>query len=290
MTPPVALYSSIPQSPERTGIKIAEERELLRNMPRTNSEAPSSSRSQYSQMSSGTTAYDSTPNSSFFDLDLENQFKTSRDLDLQLGKNIDNVEQPVEPAPLPDTRQFAWLRYTGLNLYRRLFTTVFLANLIAFFYVVVADHTPTALVNAAAANLLVLGLARQPLVVNLLFITFSAIPRAAPLRLRRIFAKVYTYGGVHSGCGVATLFWYTALVGVLTQRYVAHNDNSNTPEEVTPAILGLAYVVLVLLMAIIIVSYPTIRSKIHDYFGKCSVPELASAASSPHHTNKPLQN
>ena len=278
------LYS-IPQQSEPTGINIAEGTTLLHNMPRANSEAPSSSRSQYSQISTGTTMHDSTPNSSFFDLDLEDKFKTSQDLDLEIGKSIDGVERPARPILLPDSRKFAWLRYTGLNLYRRLFSLVFLANLIAFFYVTIAEHTPSALVNAAAANLLALGLARQPLVVNLLFITFAAIPRAAPLRLRRIFAKVYTYGGVHSGCGVATLFWYIALVGVLTQRYVAEEEAPHKPVEVTSGILGLAYTILVLLLAIIVAAYPKIRSKMHDYFGKCSNSSFAIAALPVHHAD-----
>jgi succinate dehydrogenase hydrophobic anchor subunit len=153
------------------------------------------------------------------------------------------------------------IRYTFLNIYRRLFTLVFLANIGVFVYVMVADRKLLALVNAAAANLLACGLARQPLVVNAIFVTVCSIPRSAPLWLRRIASKVYHYGGVHSGCGVASLIWYLGFIGEFSRQYWS---GSSSPFSAAPIVL--AYIILVLLLAIIIVAYPNFRFKRHDYF------------------------
>lgn len=153
------------------------------------------------------------------------------------------------------------IRYTFLNIYRRLFTFVFLANIAVFIYVMVADRRLLALVNASAANLLACGLARQPLVVNSIFVTVCSIPRRAPLWMRRIASKVYHYGGVHSGCGVASLIWYLGFVGEFSRQYFS---GAATPFSVGPIIL--TYIILALLLSIIIVAYPGFRFKKHDYF------------------------
>src|SRR2546421_5899697 len=44
--------------------------------------------------------------------------------------------------------------------------------------------------------------------VNLMFKCTCSLPTSAPLRLRRLAAKIFHYGGVHSGCGVSTVMWY----------------------------------------------------------------------------------
>lgn len=167
-------------------------------------------------------------------------------------------------APLPEPKRLAGLRYAILTIYRRLFTMVFFANLGVFVAVMVADRTLLALVNATAANLLACGLARQPLVVNTIFKVVCAMPRSAPLPLRRVAAKVYHYGGVHSGCGVASLLWYLGFVGVLSRQYWAPSSPPTETFSATPIVL--TYIILVLLVAITVVAHPTFRMKRHDYF------------------------
>lgn len=166
------------------------------------------------------------------------------------------------PPPKKKSR-FALIRYTLLDIYRRLFTLVFLANVAIFIAIMVTDRKLMALGNAAAANLLACGLARQPLVVNAVFRTVCSIPRSAPLRLRRIASKVYHYGGVHSGCGVTALVWYIGFVGMMSYQYVYPPGGMQT---VSLAPVVLAYILLALLLLIIIVAYPAIRFKMHDYF------------------------
>ena len=154
-------------------------------------------------------------------------------------------------------------------MYRRLFSLVFLGNLAAFIWVIIEEQSPLNLINAAAANILALGLARQPLVINLMFKVFGAIPRSAPLRLRRWCAKIYCYGGVHSGCGIASLVWYIGFIVLLTRNCVLERQTTNDlrrPFVIRPVMMALSYVVLVLLLAIIIAAHPKIRFMLHDWF------------------------
>lgn len=166
-------------------------------------------------------------------------------------------------AQAPKKKPFSSSRFTLLNIYRRLFTLVFCANVAVFIYIMTADRKLLALVNATAANLLACGLARQPLVVNAIFLIVCSIPRSAPLRLRRIAAKVYHYGGVHSGCGVASFIWYAGFVGLMSKEYWSPSTGRSTI-SVAPVVV--AYIILVLLLAITVVAYPGFRFKKHDYF------------------------
>ncbi|EAW13116.1 integral membrane protein TmpA [Aspergillus clavatus NRRL 1] len=163
--------------------------------------------------------------------------------------------------------RLATVRYLILNIYRRLFSLVFLANIAMFIYVLATpDQKLLALVNATAANVLACGLARQPLVVNAIFVIVCSIPRSAPLRLRRIAAKVYHYGGVHSGCGIASCVWYVGFVGLLSKQYWTPGPAPSAAASFSVLPIVLAYLILVLLLAIIAVAHPTFRSKRHDSF------------------------
>lgn len=158
---------------------------------------------------------------------------------------------------------YSFVRYTALNTYRRLFSLVFFGNVIAFVIIMVRDAQLLDLVNAASINLCICGLARSPLVINTLFVTAGKIPRSTPIRLRTLAAKVFHFGGVHSGCGVASAIWYVAFVGKVTYDYT----HGNIPKDsVNITVVVLAYLIMVLLCAIIVAAYPTIRSKYHDCF------------------------
>ncbi|KAL2860693.1 integral membrane protein TmpA [Aspergillus lucknowensis] len=182
--------------------------------------------------------------------------------ELKLKLSDDDSSFDLE-AQTHKKRWLAPVRYAILNIYRRLFTLVFCTNIGVFVYVLAADRKILALINAAAANLLACGLARQPLIVNTIFVTVCSTPRSAPLWLRRLASKVYHYGGVHSGCGVASLVWYLGFVGQFSREY-CFPPGGVSPFSVAPVIL--TYIILVLLLAIIIVAYPAFRFKAHDYF------------------------
>lgn len=157
------------------------------------------------------------------------------------------------------TKTFAVVRYAILTVYRLLYSLVVLGNLAAFVVVVMKDNKLLTLLNVTAANLLASGLARQPLIINTMFLLVCSIPRSAPLGLRRIAAKVYHYGGVHSGCGIAALVWYIGFVGMFSKEY-------RSAQKFEPTILVLSYVILILLVAMILVAWPAFRVKNHDRF------------------------
>lgn len=201
---------------------------------------------------------------------------TSQDSDIHLIRDEKSLSQyksvaiqvDLEDARTPDTlpdpkrKRLASVRYVILNIYRRLFSIVFLANLATFIAIMTTERKLLGFVNATAANLLTCGLARQPLVVNSIFVSVCSIPRSAPMWLRRLAVKVYHYGGVHSGCGVASLVWYAGFIGLLSREYFSPEG----VREISTTVVVLSYVILALLLGIILAAYPTFRFKKHDYF------------------------
>lgn len=155
-------------------------------------------------------------------------------------------------------KRFGFIRYTALNVYRRLFSIAFIGNAIAFIILMVKGTTPLDLVNASAVNLAVCTLCRHPLVVNGLFLTFGSVPRSAPMRIRRLACKIFHLGGLHSGAGVASCVWYIGFACLYTFNFV--------PSPISIAVIVLVWFVLLLLVAIIVVAFPLFRSKRHDYF------------------------
>lgn len=170
-----------------------------------------------------------------------------------------------------------FLRYTALNVYRRLFSFIFLGNLAVFIAIMITNQSSLlTFVNATAANLTVCGLMRQPLVVNTIYLVVCSIPRSAPLRLRRIASKAFHLGGVHSGCGVASFLWYIGLVALISKHYWfpdEHDSSSSGPDAtqqqvtaISTAVVVIAYIILVLLLFIMTAAYPAFRFKHHNGF------------------------
>lgn len=182
-----------------------------------------------------------------------------------LNVSVDTASIDLEKQEAYKTKPslYSWIRWTALNTYRRLFSIVFAANLAAFVVVWTSHRSLLNFVNGAAANLLVCGLARQPLVVNSFFIIACKIPRTAPLRLRTLAAKVFHFGGVHSGCGVATSVWYISFVGLLTYQYMRETIPHSAGNII---VIVLAYLIMILLCGIIVVAHPMFRSKFHNCF------------------------
>ncbi|KAI1843047.1 hypothetical protein JX265_005173 [Neoarthrinium moseri] len=175
-------------------------------------------------------------------------------LEHHVRSSID-IEKQVEPVV---HKRFARLRYGLLNTYRRLFGLAFMGNLIAFIVVMARDRFLLDCINACAINILVCGLARQPLVVNALFVSLCAVPRSAPLRLRHLACKIFHLGGVHSGTGVASCVWYIGFLAVYTYQY--------QPSPVATAVLVLGYLILAVLILTVGVSTPKFRMMHHDWF------------------------
>ena len=157
------------------------------------------------------------------------------------------------------SKTYRWLRWNFFSAYRRMFTLIFAVN-VAVLIGLAASRTLTysASASAASANLLAAILMRQEHVINLLFVISSALPTSFPLIVRRWAAKIYTYGGVHSGCGVAASCWFVAFTGLAT-RDCLH-------QQTLLPVVALSYIILAMLIIIIGFAHPRMRMQFHDYF------------------------
>ncbi|MCJ1324253.1 hypothetical protein MMC10_000915 [Thelotrema lepadinum] len=195
-------------------------------------------------------------------------------LDFLLDKNslldtnfpLDSKARPLHPA-LPVKAQHPMLRnlrHRFLAVYQRLFSVVFLANLAAFIPLIVLRTSPT-LVSIAtiatpiAVNLFVAGLFRTEYMINLLYASVLWVPISIPLAVRRRLAKVYEFGGVHSGSGVACTLWALLFLVQITRGFVQG-------EPIGIAAVAVTYCLVLLLTVIVIAAHPAIRRKYHNYF------------------------
>ena len=169
--------------------------------------------------------------------------------------------------PLPTKRHSRLVRNTRhifLTVYRRLFSLAFIGNLIGLGLILalnVDSSSPplSGFATAASANMMVAILARQDYIVNILFKTCSLVPLSAPLRLRRLLAKVYEYGGVHSGAAFCSVMWFLVLTTFLTNDFVSGQLEDR-------AIMTFTYILLTLLLSIVITAYPGVRFASHNTF------------------------
>lgn len=102
-------------------------------------------------------------------------------------------------------------------------------------------------------------LIRQDYIVNILFKICWSIPLSAPLRVRRSLAKIYEYGGVHSGSGFCSVIWFSVLTAYLTKDFVSGQLKD-------AAIMTFTYILLSLLLVIVITAYPRLRFMSHNTF------------------------
>lgn len=163
-----------------------------------------------------------------------------------------------------------WQRLGTLPLfshYNRLVALVLLANLGALVYGITVGQWWSAsgvalevLSQLVLANLSMAILIRQQYLINLLFWLATRAPTSWPLAIRRSLAKVYHFGGLHSGGAMAAIAWFVALLGsMIWQRTEGTGGVSLTLLAISAALLG-----VLLLMAIM--ALPGIRSRFHNAF------------------------
>lgn len=179
------------------------------------------------------------------------------------------VSSPVTKAmhPLPPKRQHPIvrnLRHTYWAVYQRLFSVVTILNAIAFVSILTTvdlskPQLLSSLATAAASNILAAILMRQEYVINFIFKTCWMIPHSAPLRIRRMLAKVYEFGGMHSGAAFCSTAWFIAYSAILTK------DMINGAMRF-PAMLAVAWVLVFLLVLIIATAVPMFRMAHHNSF------------------------
>lgn len=158
------------------------------------------------------------------------------------------------------------IRHNLITVYQRLFSIVFFANIIALVVLLFQHRNDqpsgpplSSIANAAAANILGAILIRQEYVINGLYNICCWTPTSWPLRIRRIIAKLYHFGGVHSGCAVSAVAWFILYTVLVTRDYVTGSFNE-------PAILAITYILLILFLAICIFAIPKFRVLSHNTF------------------------
>ncbi|KIW79230.1 hypothetical protein Z517_05842 [Fonsecaea pedrosoi CBS 271.37] len=177
-------------------------------------------------------------------------------------------KQPVPEIKMPDkkyTRFLRNLRWTIFSVYRRLNTLAVTANVIVII-VLATQHkllsmSPEWAATAVSINLTVGVLVRQELVINALFWTFGQCPQWFPLRLRRLAAKIYHLGGLHSGAGISAAVWF-AFFNVSTVRAL----QSGALRRHQNSIPIITVILDVLLISIITMAHPGIRARMHNQF------------------------
>jgi hypothetical protein len=103
-------------------------------------------------------------------------------------------------------------------------------------------------------------LIRQQYIINLLFWLATRAPTSWPLAVRRSLAKVYHFGGLHSGAALAAIGWFVALLGSLSWHWMESLGGvSLTLLWVNGGLLGV-------LLLIATMAHPRIRARFHNGF------------------------
>ncbi|KAF2010747.1 hypothetical protein BU24DRAFT_444045 [Aaosphaeria arxii CBS 175.79] len=164
--------------------------------------------------------------------------------------------------PLPPKQPIRLLRHLRLSMltvYRRIFTIIVLLNMIGLFLLIQSPAKLEDMSTWASANFLVAILFRQDWVVNIIFRSAWLVPWSMPLRLRRMVARAYMYGGVHSGAALAGTMWFFTFTLMLTVRFAGEGQYTNL-------IFVITWFILIVLAIICFLSLPNLRSKYHNTF------------------------
>ncbi|KAJ3533549.1 hypothetical protein NM208_g7938 [Fusarium decemcellulare] len=172
------------------------------------------------------------------------------------------LRNPAPPRGFSFTRLLRFLS----SEYRILFTLIFLANLtgmtfFVWFWYFNGYPNKTACALAISINLTVSIIIREEHIINCLYAIFTSLPKTYPLWLRRRMGKIYHLGGLHSGCGVAATFWFILLSIERTVSITKTNKDA-----ARWAYIIIMYLLDCLLVAILVMSYPSIRARIHNAF------------------------
>ncbi|CCX13166.1 Similar to hypothetical protein AOL_s00188g124 [Arthrobotrys oligospora ATCC 24927]; acc. no. EGX44786 [Pyronema omphalodes CBS 100304] len=153
------------------------------------------------------------------------------------------------------------LRYRLMSMYRRIFTLVFCVNLALLLFLSIGEKPYLAKIsNASLGNLLAAVLIRNDNIINFLFRLFASMPTTWPLPIRRLGAKIYHLGGLHSGCAIFAVGWHLWLTIAMTR-----SASADLPVASVLSV-SLCYGILVLLTLQATLAYPNLRQKHHNSF------------------------
>ncbi|KAI0435869.1 hypothetical protein F4803DRAFT_276015 [Xylaria telfairii] len=155
------------------------------------------------------------------------------------------------------------IRHKYASSYRKIFGAIFTINLAVFLAFLIKDRgNPNSreVGSAASANLLVSILFRQEEFVNLVYEIFVLAPHSWPLSVRKRLAKVFHYGGCHSGAGTAAVVWYLLYTILATKEYIEDKQTDTLINIIT------SYIVITMFVVILTAAHPDLRRKYHDHF------------------------
>ncbi|KAH6838337.1 hypothetical protein B0I37DRAFT_440000 [Chaetomium sp. MPI-CAGE-AT-0009] len=179
----------------------------------------------------------------------------------------------LDTSPLPPKkgpRFYRYLRWNFGSVYRRIFCLVYLGNIIAL-GVLIARHaiskeqsnfTCQQASIAVTANILAAMLVRNEHVVNAMFWVFGTWTKTLPLWVRMLAAKVYSYGGIHSGGAVAATCWYIAFLVLLTLDF----QSGGSLSVIRSYTYFVSYFILFLLVSMLVSAHPHLRRIMHNWF------------------------
>ena len=218
-----------------------------------------------------TVASSPTPQTSFDSIDSEaERAKQVLGLGCADQKSADkkSLQQLAADHPLPQPKHgdvYNSVRYYHLGTYQRLFVADLLINLIAIIICAVRKAndnsavTYKGIVTAVSVNILVALLMRQEMCINMLFYSVLRVPHSWSLRIRRLAAKIYCYGGLHPSSGISAVLWYIFFVVLLLK-----GDYKPVDDDYTWTVVGLSIIILCVLVILCMLSIPPIRSKYHN--------------------------
>ncbi|KAH8800122.1 hypothetical protein DL96DRAFT_863515 [Flagelloscypha sp. PMI_526] len=195
---------------------------------------------------------------------------TEQDLEAAQPSGYSSTNTLSESSAIPQkcgNRLYRYLRWNFGSVYRRIFTLAFIGNIITI--VVLAarsglkgpQFTYQEAATAVSANILAGIIVRNEHFVNAIFLVFGSWPKPLPFVVRRHFAKVYSYGGIHSGCNVAATIWFIAFIILFQLDFDASNKSI-----VRDFILLVSYCILLLLVLILVCAHPNFRIRRHNSF------------------------
>ncbi|MEZ4713237.1 MAG: hypothetical protein R3A44_38980 [Caldilineaceae bacterium] len=194
-------------------------------------------------------------------------------LELMSGRRTATAQTPAGVRPqtqeLPPPISL-WRRIVShhrLSHYRRLLFLVAFVNLAFGGYGLTSGQwwhsggiNLNALSNLVVANIALAILIRQQYVINFLFWLATRAPTSWPLSIRWQLGKVYHFGGLHMGGALAGTVWFALFVAALTYHLF------NGLPAVSIATAAVTYLLLAILLFMVIMALPAIRSKYHDHF------------------------
>ncbi|PKH22833.1 hypothetical protein CIG19_11615 [Enterobacterales bacterium CwR94] len=158
-------------------------------------------------------------------------------------------------------------KLSPLSHYQRLFMLVSLINLAGVGYGLYVGEwwhrhaiNLQSLAHMALANLLVTVLIRQQYIINALFKLIWRTPLHWPLGVRRHLAKVYHFGGLHSGCATFATLWMIAFAGSVVWHHTHHLPG------VSALLVALNLSLALLLALVCVMALPQVRAKYHNQF------------------------